>query len=240
MLMLRLRGAADGLRRHGTWLALEFVVVVTGLTLSLLLQDRAQALQREASERRLLGALRDDLLADTRDMERRIAAIDRLVEFHTLLLDPARREAATPAELDAAVDGVITYLGFASRDVTYRTLDASTIAGSEHREVFRAAITLYTGAYRSAQEWAEIDKHLVLERMIPFLDDHAPHVPRGANPLDPAGLHQTVPALVGQPRFLNLLTTARLFKTGLRMSIEIARKAALELLEQLEPFRAAS
>lgn len=238
MLIARLGRLAGGLRQHGTWLLLEFVVVVAGLTLSLLLQDQAQAAQRAAQERKLLAAFADDLQADLAAMELHLKGIELFVDRHEVVLDAERRAAADERVLDQAVDALISYLPFAPHDVTYRTLDASAIAGSSHRELFREVIALHTGPYRGAVEWSDIDRHFVLERMIPFLDLHGPYVERAANPLDPTGLHRALPELVDDRRFLNLVNTGRSFKTGVKLSVTMARDAATALLDKLESFRA--
>ena len=152
---------------------LQLLVVVLGVTISLGLDEwRGQRRSARQAEE-LVERLRADLAVDLGEIEASIDRTDRMVAAYRRLLSPDA--AALPDDsLDVYLDLAVSYSIFLPNDEAYegmRQTGASALLASDLRA---DVIRLYTRAYGRAAEWDEINRRFVLERMIPYLETHAP------------------------------------------------------------------
>ena len=211
---------------------LQLLVVVLGVTISLGLdawRGRRQA-DRRADE--LVQRLRADLAVDLDEIETAIERTDGMVAAYRRLLDPDA--AALPDDsLDRYVDLAVSYTLFLPNDEAYegmRQTGTSALLDPDHRA---DVIRLYTRSYGRAAEWDEINRRFVLERMIPYLETHAPET--GAETVGTVwiGLADAFRGVDDDPVFRNLLRTNVLFKSAQRTVYDSTRVAAQRLERRL-------
>ncbi len=204
-------------RTDWPWLVLEFAVVVAGVTLSFALQDWRDQRDAGTDRHRLLKALRDDLLTDVAMLEQDLAVLDALAAAHWLVLDEERRGAASPEDLDTALDRIITYKVFTPNDTTWRMMESTgSLTLMDAEALLPRVVRLYEQGYPGVEEWAHINRDFVLRELIPFVDAHAPFVGATEDALSVAGLHRTLPTLVALSHYMNLVRTGRLYKSAQR------------------------
>lgn len=225
-------------QRHAVNLFLQLVVVIVGVTISLVL-DEWRASRGEAREARDLTA---SLAADLRsDMDELDAALDRTEQFtqaYRRLLAP--EAASLPDDsLDAYVDMAVSYAIFPTHDEAY---EAMRQTGSSRLlrdpDLRSAVIRHYTRTVGRADEWDDINRQFVLDRMIPFIEANAPELSSSAGETEAGttawtGLAGAFRALDDDPHFRNLLQTNLLFKEAQATVYSLTRDASEELLAQL-------
>lgn len=218
------------------WLILDFVIVVAGVSLSFLVQDWRESRAEARSERRVLVSLRDDLERDQQLLEIWGQVIDSMVEAHDTILDPAVREAASAEELDLAIDMAQTYQTFDPTDGTWRNLDSSAGFDSEERRRILAGLrALYgSGGHAIATEWSQINGEFVRQRLIPWIEEHAPYVPPSADPNLPTPLSRVLPTLLENDTFLNLVRTGKGYRLAQRTVFEAVAMQTSAVVEMLD------
>lgn len=204
---------------------LQLLVVVLGVTISLGLDEwrgRRQA-DREADD--LVQRLRADLALDLSEIAVAVERNDRMIAAYRRLLAPDA--AALPDDsLDRYVDLAVSYALFLPNDEAYEGMRQTGTSALLDPDARADVIRLYTRAYGRAAEWDEINRRFILERMIPYVETHAPETDATAVGTTWIGLADAFRAVDDDPVFRNLLRTNVLFKTAQRAVYDSTRTAA--------------
>ena len=222
-----MRRFVDTVRDDWPRLLLEFVILVVGISASFALEGWREGREDARAERRAWQTVHDDLAADTAALARGIARLDAQVRAcAALLAEPA------PDSVDVYMDRTISYASFAPAGNGYAQLRATAGARTlQNRALFNALASLQTREYERARAWDLIDEQVVLERMVPYLEAHAPAsyaAAEGGTAL--AGLRPTYEALRARVPYRNLLGTSRSFKQAHREVYAEALAAARRVL----------
>ena len=191
----------------------ELMVLVLGITASFVLNEWRVAIGERQDERQTLEALRADLAADSSAVAFGIGRISAMIDAYTDLLEATGTGAIEEARVDEAMDLAISYWAFARTDNTYEAMkQTGTSQLIRNKELLAEVIQLYNLVYMRLAEWDEINRHFILERMVPYVDDEAPYVEQGSEGGIATGYMPIFLSLKDRDRFKNLIKTNRLFK----------------------------
>ena len=219
-------------RRRALDFALQLLVVVLGVTISLGLDEwrsgRAEA--RAADD--LTARLAADLEADLVELDRGLGQLDRMGTAYQRLLDGGD---LPDDSVDVYLDLAVSYALFLPHDEAYegmRQTGASSLLGPDLRA---DVIRLQTRTYGRAREWDAINRQFVLERMIPYLEANGPELQGAVNDGGVwTGLSSAFRALEDDVAFRNLLRTNLLFKQTQATVYGLTREQVEEALAALE------
>lgn len=224
---------------HDDWprLCIELVVLVLGITASFALDQWRREREDRQLERRALEAMRENLVADTAALARWQDRLSRMTRAYGELLG-----GTAPADsIDTYMDLGISYVVFVRTDNAWQELAATGNSRLlRNRALLNEVIDMYGREYARAVEWDNINRQLVLDRMIPYVDDHAPYNPSRTGGEVTVGLASAYRELMRSDRFRNLLATNRDFKTAQRTVYGAARQRAATLLGKLDAELAAT
>ena len=195
--------------------------MVVGITLSFWVQDLRQAKGERAEETRYLAGLERDLQVDRETLTKTMDVCDKLIDQIDHTFDATPGAELTNEDIDRAMDALLTYSGFASSRATYRELrqtGASKLI--RDKSLLAEVIGLYERTHANIEEWDQINRSYVLERMFPYLDEHGPAIKVEIVGAYAAGYHVAYEALKSEPHFQNLVRTNRLFKSAQRAVYE--------------------
>ncbi|MBX2980770.1 MAG: hypothetical protein KF905_15900 [Flavobacteriales bacterium] len=153
--------------KHG----IEFLVIVFGIMVSFLLNEWRQERNERIQEQRLLADLRDDLRNDSaafaqemRDLELILSSIARL-----------KQHSETPIPADSVLRFLgppLSYVGISAQDVTYQAMKSTgSVALVRDKDLLRDIFSLYGYRYFMLREAADIDKRMVLDHMLPLVNE---------------------------------------------------------------------
>lgn len=225
-----MRRLVEFLRESWPRLSFELMVLVVGITLSLAVNEWRTGLENRGTERRSLMALRDNLASDTTMLGLQSRRLERMIRVYSLLLSPDSAARLPDDSIDVYMDLAMTYVTFPRNDVAYEEMrQTGQSRFIRDKELLNRTIDLYTRAYYQAAEWDGINRGFILDRMIPYLDDHGPYVEGASQAGVMDGLAPIYHALKGQDRFRNLLRTNRLYKEA-QLSVYALTRARVDSL----------
>jgi hypothetical protein len=198
-------GFVETFREEWPKLALEFVVLVVGVTLSFAVDQWRRDREDRAYERRALGLIREGLVDDSVRASRMVGSIRAFRRAHEALLSPNPR----PDSIDLWMDQQESYAMMVRSDWAYQELrlGGNTRVLRDNR-VFAAVTQAYGGEYRILEEWDEVNRRMVLDRIIPYIDENSPFTPVTTDGGAVVGLAKAYETLRTQDRFRNLQRTA--------------------------------
>lgn len=210
---------------------LEMLVIIIGIIVSLMLNEWRLQEQAERQNAQVLDDIRTDLAADTVALHHFIDLTDSMIEVNRLLLH------ATPGTLPDSLiapylDMVSSYVAFPIRDVGFSKLRELGLDMKKKPELLSEIILQYTYFFPLMEEWNEVDKHFILERFIPYLEETAPYFPTD----DEAYIfgQQAFYEVAARDRFQNLLRLNINFKRNQRMVMEMNLEHIREVLVAME------
>jgi hypothetical protein len=219
------------LREDWPRLVIEVLVLVLGITASFALDQWRREREDRQLERRALEGVKENLVADTVALRGARLRLARMSRGYSELL-----QGTAPADsIDTYMDLSISYVAFVRTDNAYQELRQT--GGSRllrNHAVLTALIDLYAREYSRAGEWDAINRGVVLDRMIPYVDEHAPYNPERAGGEVVLGLAPAYRALIRDDRFRNLLATNRDFKVAQQSVYAAAARRATEVLQLLD------
>ena len=225
----------ETLRNEWPRYLMEVAVLVIGISLSFGLNEWRVAREAQRSEIRLLEGLRDNLRTDSLTLVALGNRMEGMIAGYDQLLQPVLAAQLPEDSLDLYMDMLITYTKFTRTDVTYeemrQTGASRLISNTRLRDT---VIGLYSTTYVRADEWDRIDSQFVLERMIPYLEAHAPYVPFDPSSGMFANRRPVYERLSTEDHFLNLVSTRRLFKSVKRSIYDATRAHIGEVIQLLE------
>lgn len=219
------------LREDWPRLLIEVLVLVLGITASFALDQWRREREDRQLERRALLGLHQNLVTDTAAIAHARSRLARMSRAYSELLT-----GAAPADsIDTYMDLAISYVAFVRTDNAYQELRQTGNARLlQNPAVPTALIDMYAREYARAGEWDAINRGVVLDRMIPFVDDHAPYNPERAGGEVVLGLTPAYRALIRDDRFRNLLATNRDFKAAQHSVYGAAAQRAAGVLRLLD------
>lgn len=229
------RKLADYLREGWPRLVLELLVLIIGISLSLMIDGWRTGLEHRQTERRTLAAIRENLASDTLVIGRQSTRLRDMIHAYDQLLKPGAADSLPPDSVDRYMDLAISYVAFSRNDNAYEEMrQTGSSAFVRDKALLNEIINLYNREYFRAQEWDGIDRNFVLNRMIPYVDDNAPYFPVGSRDGVLIGTTPAFRVLVQQDRFKNLLKTNRLFKEAHVTVYGLTRARIDSLLVELD------
>lgn len=219
-------------RFFGSHALVDLVVVILGITISFALQDWREARADRKEEARLVSTLRANLRADHAMLEKLVAHNDTAIERLEGLLED---EPPAEFDVDVAMDIAISYISFRSTNVAWQQLQAAASARLiRDRSLLDRIVALYTTTYQLSEEWDEINRRFIINRMIPYIDEFGPFAEGEIVNGIATGMGAVHRKLIAFDRFKNLLRTNRLFRGGQRAAYTILRDAIQQQLDALD------
>jgi hypothetical protein len=192
-------------------LVLELMVLVVGISASFALEEWRGEQENARVERRAWEAVREELAADTLALAQQIRRLRGMARAGERLLAGPPRDS-----VDTYLDLAISYTGFTPTDNAYVELrNTGAQRQLRQRALFSQLSALHNREYERAAQWDRINSGIVLQRVLPYLDEHAPPAyadAAGARGTETVGLAQTWHALRGDRVFRNLLATQKSFR----------------------------
>jgi hypothetical protein len=206
-----MRRLLDTVRDEWPRLVLELVVLVVGISASFALEEWRGDQENARVERRAWEAVREELAADTLALVRQIARSEAMARADAQLL-----AGPPPDSVDTYLDLAISYAGFTPTDNAYVELrNTSAQRQLRHRALFAELSALHNREYERAAQWDRINSGIVLQRILPYLEEHAPTAYADAarqRGTETVGLDATWQALRDDRVFRNLLATQKNFR----------------------------
>jgi hypothetical protein len=226
----------DTLRTEWPTLALEFLVLVVGVTLSFAVDQWRRDDEDRRYEQRALTLIREGLVSDSVRGRRVIAVLREFRRAHEGLL-----EDNPPADsVDRWMDLAQSYIALDKEDWAYQEL---RLGGNtrvlRNNRVFSAITAAYGREYYRMADWEEINRRIVLDRIIPYVDDNSPFVPITAKSNVISGLSGAYAVLRTQDRFRNLQRTAMAYREAQIGAVEGVIARIRTLLPQIDSARTA-
>lgn len=196
------------LREDWPRLAIELLVLVSGITISFALDEWRRDREDRRTEHRAWEAIYEDLGIDSAYLGKRVVQLKGMTRSYEALL-------ATPEadSLDGYMDRAISYVTFPASLGAYHELQQ--MAGSRlirNHALLADLTSAYSREYERAREWDNINRDFILERMIPYLDlaaEYPESVHGGETALGLGAVYHTIGT---RYQFRNLVRTNRLFK----------------------------
>lgn len=210
----------------------EVVAIITAITLSFLFDEWRDARQDRRDNRELLTAIADNLKKDTMLLAATINFQDRLLAGEAHML-------TTPDSLqpDSTILGLLafqTYPTFRKTNVAYLTMvQTGQVRVIENKKLLGEIIDLYQTQYSIIDEWTEIDRRLVLDKTLPFANEHFPYV-QNYNYASLLGINKQFTNAIKSDEFRNLLTTDYNFKKTLNLFYTNAQAQVDSLIKKVE------
>ena len=210
-----------------------YALLIVGISASFALEQWRGDRENARVERRAWEAVREELVADTLALTTQIVRLRRMARADSALL-----AGPPPDSVNAYVDLAISYTGFTPTDNAYAELrNTSAQRQLRERALFNALSALHNREYERAGQWDRINSGIVLERILPYVDQHAPAAYADAvrGGLETQGLTPTWEALRTDRVFRNLLATQKNFREAQLAVYGLALGRAREVLGRVEP-----
>ncbi|MCU0634312.1 MAG: hypothetical protein MUE41_05525 [Gemmatimonadaceae bacterium] len=195
---------------RNTWptLVVELAVLILGVSISFAVDQWRRDEDDRRYERRALRLIREGLVEDTTLASRVIVLSSRFKNAHEQLL-----VGGPPDSIDVWMDLAQSYADFKRVDWAYRELLATGNSRIiRHNEILGRLIRAYNTEYDALDEWDEINRQMVLNRIIPYVDDHSPYAPTSVTGTIISGLGAAYDALQTDDRFRNMQRSAAAYR----------------------------
>ena len=225
----------EEIRENWPKIVVQVLVLVSGITISFLLNEWRTKANNRQIEIRTLEALRDNLTTDSTLLDLRVKQIAVMAAAYDKLLNPEEGLALPNDSLDTAMDLLNTYTGFSRKDMAYVELQQTGNSRLiQNKELLSRIINLYHASYDNLEEWEEINRRFILDRMLPFLDMEAPFAGGSSAQGKMQGTRPVYTALIEDDRFMNLVKTNLLFKNAQLTVFGITKKEVAEVIGFIE------
>ncbi|HYD53121.1 MAG TPA: hypothetical protein VEA99_10850 [Gemmatimonadaceae bacterium] len=224
-----LRARLTALRQEWPRFLLEVVVLVLGISVSFVLEERRQEQQERRAERQLWRAAYDNLAADSLFLTRRIGQLEMMLRSYERLL------AGRTDSIDVDMDRLVSYVAFRPTDHAFEEIRQGSGSRLRNRALVARLASLYARDYDLVREWDGIARDFVLSRMYPYLDLEGPYVASGVHDGAATGYAPVYRALSGRDDFRNLVRTHLSFKQAQITVYRRALDGARELMTRIRP-----
>lgn len=219
-------------REDAPRLILDLLIVIFGVSISFAVQDWRSGQNDRAEERRVLDNFASELRADSEELERICKRVEAGIESLRMVATSKGDEAIRAH--DTAMDNALGYTVFSPSASTYAEIQQTGASRFiRDKSLLRDLISLYERGYRTVEEWDQISRKFVLDRMFPFVDEHGPAFEVKTEGSVAVGYGAAFRALKSDTRFRNLLRSAILFKQSQLAVYQGARAQLAKLLDRL-------
>lgn len=236
-LLLFLSNNPNQLFMKGAWTQFkkylfEVLAIITGITLSFLFDEWRDIRLDRRTSRDLLSSISDNLKKDT-------AILAATIDFHQKMMAGESHILNHSDSLrpDSTMLGLLafqTYPTFRKTNIAYLTMvQAGQARVIENKKLLAEIIDLYQTQYGIIDEWTEIDRRLVLDRNLPFANQHFPYV-RNYNYASLMGNNKQFATAIQSDEFRNLLNNDYAFKATLNLFYTNTQKQVDSLLQKVE------
>ena len=207
---------------------LEFLVIVTGIMASFLIEEFRQTAKENDKEKNILREIEVDLGIDSNFISYIVKQIEIASEFANSLLR------SSEDSIKIKLDAVLSYHNIKTRDIGFKKLSAGDNYNLiKDENLFRAITIHYSQNYELLDEWARITRQLVLDRILPFLEKNG--VAESYNDKYLYGI-KSVRKLKNNNEFRNLLRTSAFYKNSYHKICEAILKNNKYILEAIDKY----
>lgn len=213
---------------------IEIVVIILGISLSFWLSEWRSSSANQSQEKHLLESIHSDLVADSTALVSDIHALKRALNGFQKLLN-YQKESNIPADsINIYIVMTMRYVFFPGSDNGYEEMKQTGTSNLiSNRELLSKIIENYNMRYPGIKEWNTIDRQYVLERMIPYMDEHAPHVSGGFGGVT-ANNEKIIDVLFRKDMFRNMVRTNSRLKTAILSIYETELANIRQLVRHIE------
>ncbi len=160
-------------RANWTYYLGELVIIVVGIMLSFLLNEWRLGRQEQKQERVILENIRENLQEDQYLMEEEVKALHEVQRVTRRYLDLEW----VPEDSLRYYSGYLqVYSTFPFNNLAYREMEQTGESKFiRNRELLKQIISHYEKDYFAIKEYNEVDKRLILDRIMPYIDHHFPN-----------------------------------------------------------------
>ncbi len=164
---------------------IEIFVIIIGITLSFLLNEWRVDRDNRANEIRLLEALHASMTADSTAIIADMQFLKNGIEIYPKVLKSNNLENLPDDSLLQFFFAISAYATFSGQDIAYEEMRQS--GGYQlmsNKALLQQIVKMYSFTYDLIQEWCNIDKNFILNRMLPYQEVHF----QSHNVFDPSNL----------------------------------------------------
>lgn len=210
----------------------EVLAIITAITLSFLVDEWREARQDRRTNRELLTSISDNLKKDTMLLAATIDFQEKMMAGEAHILN--RPDALKPDSLTLGLLGFQTYPTFRKSNVAYLTMvQTGQSRVIENKKLLTEIVDLYQTQYSIIDEWTEIERRLVLDKTLPYANEHLPYV-KNYDYASLLGKNKQFAAVLKSDEFRNLLSTDYNFKFTLNLFYTNTQKQIDSLLGKVE------
>ena len=210
---------------------LDFLVIVAGITVSMYAGSRLELRQQRQEEVRILENLRDNLIADTISIGQELSVLNNCQRRYGYLLSNSLVESIDSVAI--VFSSLLIYTTNEIRESAYEEMKHSGKMGIiENKELLNNIIRHYESSKLLVDEYNSIDKHFILNRMIPFIESSFPWY-SSASFYDPAELPEILQFLQ-QSAMRNLVQSNLIFKTNTIVTYHQYVESAQSIITMIE------
>lgn len=205
----------------------ELLIVVLGVSISLLLSDYMTTRKNLKQEKQLLTVIASNLEMDSVNNLRLQKAIHMFSKSTHSLLHTDQNTSLD--SFNVYLDHITSYVKLQTVDIGFTELNSSGLE-MQNDSLYRSLLTYYTALRPVVEEWNKINSEFVLEHMIPFIIAEFPSLDV-ENKERAVFAVQKIPGagLLDGSRYRNLLATNLLYNQNL-LSISQVREQQIQKL----------
>ncbi|MBC8046268.1 MAG: hypothetical protein H7Y00_05690 [Fimbriimonadaceae bacterium] len=192
---------------------LDVIVIIIGILISLYFSNMSTRRENKNEEKRILENLKNNLAADTVRINEALDYFKGGVYTTTQVLKRDFIFLDNADSLSVYFGNMVVYVTMPLQRITFIEISQNGGAAFITNKSLLDSINLhYTQYYTFVEEYYEIDKHHILERMVPFMEDNFDLY--GSRELYDPAKKEYLKTFFSRTDFRNYLTTNLIFKSN--------------------------
>lgn len=210
----------------------ELLIIVIGITISFWFNNLRESRIEKKEEIRLLTTIKENLIADSLQLFAEKELYSKSGDYFKNLVD--RPFSQGWDSLEMGLGYLQTYSSIPVTEVGYKELQGGGLKYISNRDLRENIIKHYSVKNWEWQEYNEIDRDMVLNQIIPYINQNAPFFERVMElENNPKSLNK-LKLIIETDHFKNLVKMSNLFKNvQVRLYIKILKENRI-LLEGIE------
>ena len=210
----------------------ELLIIVIGITISFWFNNLRESRIEKKEEIRLLTTIKENLIADSLQLFAEKELYSKSGDYFKNLVD--RPFSQGWDSLEMGLGYLQTYSSIPATEVGYKELQGGGLKYISNRDLRENIIKHYSVKNWEWQEYNEIDRDMVLNQIIPYVNQNAPFFERVKElENNPKSLNK-LKLMMETDHFKNLVKMSNLFKNvQVRLYIKILKENRI-LLEGIE------
>lgn len=210
----------------------ELLIIVIGITISFWFNNLRESRIEKKEEIRLLTTIKENLIADSLQLFAEKELYSKSGDYFKNLVD--RPFSQGWDSLEMGLGYLQTYSSIPVTEVGYKELQGGGLKYISNRDLRENIIKHYSVKNWEWQEYNEIDRDMVLNQIIPYINQNAPFFERVMElENNPKSLNK-LKLMIETDHFKNLVKMSNLFKNvQVRLYIKILKENRI-LLEGIE------